>query len=83
MGHSYFIQLPPITYSSNVLAFFRSKYAHVKFVVVSDDPTWCLTQSLFAANNVCVVTVKHHPVVDVEILAGCEHMVLTIGTFGW
>ena len=39
VGHSYFIRLPPITYFSNVMAYFCSKYAHMQFVVVSEDPT--------------------------------------------
>ena len=29
------------------------------------------------------VAEKHAPAVDMAILAGCDHMIMTVGTFGW
>jgi len=80
---AYFIRLPPTQYFRNVLAYFRSNYADVQFIVASDDPTWCSKQPFFLADDVRVVTEKHTPAVDMAILAGCDHMVMTVGTFGW
>ena len=35
------------------------------------------------ADDVRVVTEKHKPAIDMAVLAGCDHMVMTVGTFGW
>lgn len=78
-----YIQFPPNEYFLNVLSYFRTKYSNAQFVVASDDPTWCSKQSFFVADDVRVVTEKHKPVVDMAILAGCNHMVMTVGTFGF
>ena len=55
----------------------------MQFIVASDGPTWCSKQPFFLADDVRVVTEKHTPAVDMAILAGCDHMVMTVGTFGW
>eukprot|EP00939_MAST-03C_sp_MAST-3C-sp1_P002910 g2910.t1 len=78
-----YIQFPPNEYFINVLSHFRTKYSNAQFVVASDDPTWCSKQSFFVADDVRVVTEKHKPAIDMAILAGCNHMVMTVGTFGW
>ena len=79
-GHREF---PGDSYFTNVLAHFRTKYSNAQFVVVSDDPTWCSTRPFFMVDDVSVVLEKHIPAVDMAILAGCDHMALTSGTFGW
>ena len=76
-------EFPGDKYFTNVLAHFRTKYSNAQFVVVSDDPTWCSTQPFFMVDDVSVVLEKHIPAVAMAILAGCDHMVLTVGSFGW
>ena len=76
-------QLPPADYFLNVLKHFRERYANVHFVVASDDTAWCSKQTFFAADDIHIVTGTRAPAVDMAVLAGCEHMVLTVGTFGW
>jgi len=77
------ITLPPAQYFRNTIAYFRSKYAHVQFVVVSEDPIWCSEQEFFLADDVHIVSKHHTPAQDMAILSGCDHMVLSAGTFGW
>jgi len=62
--------------------YFRSKYDDVQFVVASDSPEWCLEQEFFSSSDVRVVSETHDPAVDMAILAGCDHNVVTVGTFG-
>ena len=81
--HSGYMVLPPENYFLNVLSYFRTKYSNAQFVVASDDPTWCSKQSFFVADDVRVVTETHEPAIDMAILVGCDHMVMTVGTFGW
>jgi len=53
------------------------------FIVCSDDPSWCLqnlpTHRLRHAEFVST----EDPVVDLAILAMCQHTIITVGTFGW
>lgn len=80
-----YIRFPPDEYFTNVMAYFRSKYSgvHLQFVVVSDDPTWCLKQPFFLVKDVHVLTEHHSPAINMAILVGCDHIVLSVGTFGW
>eukprot|EP00284_Hemiselmis_tepida_P017536 CAMPEP_0174923918 /NCGR_PEP_ID=MMETSP1355-20121228/6900_1 /TAXON_ID=464990 /ORGANISM="Hemiselmis tepida, Strain CCMP443" /LENGTH=3102 /DNA_ID=CAMNT_0016169659 /DNA_START=138 /DNA_END=9443 /DNA_ORIENTATION=+ len=78
-----YLRFPPVSYFQNVLFHFRSKYSPVQFVVASDDTEWCLKQSVFRASDVRVVRQQHGPAVDMAILAACDHMVVTVGSFGW
>jgi len=78
-----YLRFPPERYFENVLSYFRSKYKNVHFVVASDDVSWCSEQSFFQSADVCIVKKKNIPVLDMAILAACDHMVITAGSFGW
>jgi len=78
-----YMQFPPDGYFINVLQHFRSQYPDVLFVVCSDSTKWCTQQIFFQADDVVIVTEKHAPVVDMAILARCDHHILSTGTFGW
>jgi len=76
-------RFPPSMFFAKAMSRFRSMNRATLFVVVSDDPKWCLDQSFFQESNVIVVMEKHDQSVDMAILAGCDHIVLTGGTFAW
>ena len=84
------LDFPPDEYFINVLTYFRSKYSTVQFIVVSDNPVWCADQPFFVAEDVYIQGAKDEEdvrkqktAIDMAILAGCNHTVLTVGTFGW
>jgi hypothetical protein len=80
-----YIRFPPEAYFARALAHFRmlNPDRSVQFVVASDDPAWCTAQPFFRAADVHVITEPHAPALDMAILAACDHMALTAGTFGW
>ena len=63
------------------IKYFENKYAHVIFVVASDDKPWCHFN--LKANNSMQMsnfsTWKH----EFVLLCSCDHIIMTVGTFGW
>ena len=51
-----------------------------KFVVCTDDLAWVQAQPLFA--NMTVAS-DNSPGQDLAILAACQHVIMSVGTFGW
>ncbi|XP_025081382.1 galactoside 2-alpha-L-fucosyltransferase 2-like isoform X2 [Pomacea canaliculata] len=72
----------PIEYLLHAMDYVRKRFGDVVFVVSSDDLQWCSQQ--FA--NKSDVTVLQHlssPAVDMMILASLDHMIMTVGSYGW
>ena len=70
---------PPALYFEYCLHVLRQRHGQLKAVVVSDDPEWVRAQPIFAD-----AIVQHgSPAEDMAVLAACEHVVASIGTFGW
>ncbi len=78
-----YIRFPPASYFVGVLDRFRGKLNHPRFIVVSDEPEWCLKQSYFQSDDIVVVSDSHAAAFDMAIVASCDHIALTVGTFGW
>eukprot|EP00854_Cymbomonas_tetramitiformis_P014264 gene14264-16870_t len=88
-------RFPPSGYFMEAMAKFRRMYQEVRFIVVSDDPRWCLSQPLFQYPDVTVV--RHRAftredkeilkglgaAVDMAILSRCDDMILTTGSKSW
>eukprot|EP00397_Hematodinium_sp_SG-2012_P029485 GEMP01031151.1.p1 GENE.GEMP01031151.1~~GEMP01031151.1.p1 ORF type:complete len:330 (+),score=28.98 GEMP01031151.1:105-1094(+) len=82
----HYMRFPPSSYFVSVLTYFRTKFgpsSRVQFVVASDEPEWCLQQPFLQNADVHVITDSHDASLDMAILAMCDHVVMTIGTFGW
>jgi galactoside 2-L-fucosyltransferase 1/2 len=77
------LRFPPDSYFDRAFSYFRNKYENVQFVVASDNPNWCSEQSFFQSADVHIVTGSFAPVVDMAVLAACDHNIITVGTFGW
>jgi galactoside 2-L-fucosyltransferase 1/2 len=77
------LKVPTQRYFENAMEHFTRRHMHVGFVVVSDDPDWCNEQPYFNENNVHIVRGRQHPVIDMAILAACDHIIISVGTFGW
>lgn len=77
-----YVRFPGREYFENAMAHFRDTYRSVLFLVVSDDMEWCKQQSIFRGDDVALVG-SDDGAVDFVRLATCDHLVLTVGTFGW
>lgn len=75
------LRVPGRMYIVNAMTYFRRQFPDVHFVLCSDDITWC-EKELGVLPNV-TVSKGNRPEVDLAILAGCRHAVMTVGTFGW
>ena len=81
--HRYkFLHFPPVSYFERAMEYYRSQYHPVKFVVVSDEMAWVEAQPVFREADTQIVS-GNGPIVDLAILANCDHGVMSIGTFGW
>ena len=54
--------------------------AAFNYVICTDDITWVQQQQLFQGMT---VTEGTSPDEDMSILAACEHIIMSVGTFGW
>lgn len=75
---------PTIEYFKKALALMRDAVGpiHTKNVVVcTDDPAWVHAHTeVFGGMNVRANTDYYE---DMAVLASCQHLILSIGTFGW
>jgi galactoside 2-L-fucosyltransferase 1/2 len=57
---------------------------NVAFLIVSDDPGWCLRNLLKTQNDVFVVGKGEDttPGQDLDIMEACNHSIIDYGTFG-
>ena len=78
-----YLREPPPEYFIQAMKMFTEKYDNVQFVVASDSPEWCKSQTFLQRSDVRIITEKHSPALDMAILAACNHMIITLGTFGW
>jgi len=53
------------------------------FVVCSDDMRWCVEQMPTHRLRHVEFLSTHDPVVDLAVLAMCQHTIISVGTFGW
>lgn len=71
------------TYFYVAMDYFERKFQYVIFIVVSDDPTWCL-RNLTKRKNIYVASKKmlSSPGQDLAIMSSCNHSIFDYGTFG-
>ncbi|UJR12483.1 hypothetical protein I4U23_016658 [Adineta vaga] len=69
-------------YIFNAMSYFQTKYGLVTFVFVSDDKPYC-QKSFGQIKNVLITPNTFQAIDDLAILTLCDHLILTVGTFGW
>ena len=79
-GGKRYLLFPSDSYVEKAMAHFQGE---VHFIVASDNSTWCASQKVFQRPNIHVVTETHTGSLDLAILASCDAVITTIGTFGW
>jgi galactoside 2-L-fucosyltransferase 1/2 len=77
------LRTPSQRYYSTAIDYFTERYHSVGFIVICEDPAWCLTQPVFNGSNIHVSDKEQHFAVDMAILSACDHNILSVGTFGW
>ena len=74
-------------YLERAMAYFVQRYRQVQFIVASNDVHWCrknINASSFDQTTVNITfSVRHSTQQDLALLARCDHMIMTTGTFGW
>ena len=85
------IRFPPAAYFKKAMAHFDAP--GVVFLVVTDSPTWCQLQPMFRDRpNVYILheddllrrlDKEPWPMLSLAILATCDAVILSVGTFGW
>ncbi|XP_025089901.1 galactoside 2-alpha-L-fucosyltransferase 2-like [Pomacea canaliculata] len=71
-------------YLHNSMTYFRRRFSPLTFVLASDDLDWCRNSLRTQNNSSDVIFLNmHEPAVDMQILGLMDHMIITVGTFGW
>ncbi|KAK7092231.1 hypothetical protein V1264_008014 [Littorina saxatilis] len=65
------------------LTYFRSIFSRVKFIVLGDDEQWNKDNLHPVNDDVIVLKPSSSSAVDIQILSLTDHMIRTVGTFGW
>ncbi|XP_076041748.1 galactoside alpha-(1,2)-fucosyltransferase 2-like isoform X2 [Oratosquilla oratoria] len=60
----------------------RKMFGLTAFVVMSDDLTWCRENLMDEHGDVVVPTSNDLPQVDMALLSLCDHVIVSIGTYG-
>ena len=66
-------------YITKAMTFFRTRCNNTHFIICSDDMRW----SRQNINGSDVTFSSFEPAVDFAILTLCDHVIITVGTFGW
>ncbi|XP_025092522.1 galactoside 2-alpha-L-fucosyltransferase 2-like [Pomacea canaliculata] len=72
----------PVEYLLHAMDYVRKRFHDVVFVVSSDDLKWC-SQQFANKSDVTFLQRQSSPAVDMMILASLDHMIMTVGTYGW
>lgn len=67
-------------YIKRAMELFRKQFYNAFFIVVSDDIRWC-RENIVGHDVIFSPFVE--PVIDLAIMTLCDHMIITVGTFGW
>ncbi|GAV03065.1 hypothetical protein RvY_13547 [Ramazzottius varieornatus] len=80
VNHGYGYQPASEAYLLACVSYFTRYYPNVLFVVASNDISYC--PKLFQGSFVFIATVNP-PEVDMALLTLMDHLILSVGTFGW
>lgn len=66
----------------NATNYFTKKYRSVVFIIVSDDRPYC-KKTFGQRPNVIFTPSSFDASTDLATLTQCDHLIITVGTFGW
>ncbi len=73
-------RLPDQRYFTEAIAYYRAKYGNIHLIVASNGVEWC-KENLNLGN--ASFSVGNRREVDLALISGCEHVIITVGTFSW
>lgn len=73
-------QVATLDYIKTAIAVYRNTFQNLAFVVTSNDISWC--KKNLAADSTFVFF-HNRPEVDMAVLSLCDHIIMTVGTYGW
>jgi len=77
-----YMKFPPPKYFDKARYYFRKKYgSKIRFIVATNDRSWA--QEEFGAKDTQILSHSKSAVEDLAILAACNGVIMSIGTFGW
>lgn len=83
IDHGYLV--PPLSYYDHAMSYFLQNFTNVVFIIATDDPTYVTNHVLPLCVTIgarCNFTMND-ALTDMAVLAGCDHMIVSVGTFGW
>ncbi|KAK3589441.1 hypothetical protein CHS0354_020776 [Potamilus streckersoni] len=84
MYYNHGMVVAPEEYIHNAIDYMKDKFPELIFVVATDDLKWSQkTLSKRTKDNIYFLEEGNAPEVDLATLASCDHVILTVGTFGW
>nr|KAG5698758.1 hypothetical protein BaRGS_032177 [Batillaria attramentaria] len=81
--HGY--QVPNMSYYQNAMQLFSARFPNILFVVATDHREYVKDEvmPLCRAMNARCHMINNAAWVDLAVLAGCDHVVMSVGSFGW
>ncbi|XP_053396078.1 galactoside alpha-(1,2)-fucosyltransferase 2-like [Mercenaria mercenaria] len=73
---------PEADYYQKAMDLYSTKYRNITFFVFSNDIAWCKGHLLDLGHEV-IFSTYNHPGYDLAIMSLCDHMIISVGTFGW
>ncbi|KAL3864724.1 hypothetical protein ACJMK2_006381 [Sinanodonta woodiana] len=76
--------IAPEGYIYKAMDYMKSRFPNSIFIVASDDMEWTKNVlSLRLNDSVHLLEKNNMPYVDLAVLASCDHVIQTVGSFGW
>lgn len=69
-------------YIQRAMDVYKARYANITFIVFSNEMAWC-KQNVRDERNKVVFSPFQHPGHDLAVMSQCDHMIVSVGTFGW
>ena len=85
-GPQHMYNFPGPEYFQKAMQYFLDKWdrhGSVKFLVFSDNPTWCRKQSLFDGEHISIIDETSVRKNDFTLMSACDGVIQSVGTFGW
>lgn len=84
VSNGYGWRIADAAYYLKAMTYFRAKLGHeALFVVMTSDPDWFRRNVTQAADDVHFLARSPSPAVDLEVLSGLDHFIMSVGTYGW
>ncbi|XP_046343542.2 galactoside 2-alpha-L-fucosyltransferase SEC1-like [Haliotis rufescens] len=70
----------PLSYIQKAIAHMKTKFHNPVFLIATDDKIWCRAN---VVSTDIILMDNTDPFLDFATLTLCDHMIMTVGTFGW